>query len=87
MNKTEIIKDIKDSIKNPSSKYQTFTVSCSGEVIGMYTISKNVNLEYYISHFFVQDQIILDEHPRGKHGKIMYKNLNNLKKDKRSKKS
>jgi len=30
VNKKEIIKEIQDSIKNPSSKYQSFTVSCSG---------------------------------------------------------
>ena len=30
------------------------------ELIGIYTISKNVNLDYYVSHFFIQDQIILD---------------------------
>jgi hypothetical protein len=37
-----------------------------------------VNLDYYISHFFVQDQIILDEHPRDKHGKVIYSFINPL---------
>lgn len=44
----------------------------------MYTISKNVNLDYYISHFFIQDQIILEEHPRDKHGKVIYSFINPL---------
>jgi hypothetical protein len=29
LNKSEIEKDIKDSIQNPSSKYYSFTVNCS----------------------------------------------------------
>lgn len=48
------------------------------ELIGIYTISKNVNLDYYISHFFIQDQIILDEHPRHNHGKVVYSFVNPL---------
>jgi hypothetical protein len=78
VNKKEIEKDIQDSITNPSSKYLTFIVNCGGEVIGLYTISKTVNLDYYISHFFVQDQISLDEHPRDKHSKIVYSFINPL---------
>jgi len=38
---------------------ETFSVYCLGELVGLYTVSKNVNLDYYVSHFFVQDQIIL----------------------------
>ena len=78
VNKKEIEKDIQDSITNPSSKYLTFIVNCGDEVIGLYTISKTVNLDYYISHFFVQDQISLDEHPRDKHSKIVYSFINPL---------
>ena len=59
-NKKQIEKDVTDSITNPSSKYTSFTVNCGGELIGLYTISKTVNLDYYVSHFFVQDHIILD---------------------------
>jgi hypothetical protein len=78
LNKGEIEKSIKDSIENPSSKYYSFTVKCAGELIGIYTISKTVNLDYYISHFFIQDQIILDEHARDRHGKVVYSFINPL---------
>ena len=37
-----------------------------------------MNLDYYVSHFFVQDHIILDKHPRDKHGKIVYAFINRL---------
>lgn len=40
--------------------YYTMTVTCGQDLIGMYTISKNVNLDYYVSHFFVQDHIIIN---------------------------
>ena len=78
LSKKQIEKDVADSITNPSSKYTSFTVNCGGEVIGLYTISKTVNLDFYVSHFFVQDHIILDEHPRDKHGKVIYSFINPL---------
>jgi hypothetical protein len=60
INSEEITKNIKNSITETSSQFLTFTVECGPELIGMYTISKNVNLDYYVSHFFVQDHIILN---------------------------
>lgn len=78
LNRGQIESDIRDSALNPSSKYLSFTVSCGGEVIGIYTVSKRVNLDYYVSHFFVQDQIILDEHPRDRHAKVIYSFINPL---------
>jgi hypothetical protein len=56
----------------------SFSVYCGEELIGLYVISKNVNLDYYISHFFVQDHIILDQHPRDSHSKLIHAILNPL---------
>jgi hypothetical protein len=47
-------------------------------VIGVYAISKRVNLEYYVSHFFVQDQVVLEEHGRDCHAKVVYSFINPL---------
>jgi hypothetical protein len=58
--------------------YYTLTVTCGQDLIGLYTISKNVNLDYYVSHFFVQDHIIINEHPRQNHGKVIYSLINPL---------
>jgi hypothetical protein len=58
--------------------YCTHTVTCGQDLIGMYTVSKNVNLDYYASHFFVHDHIIIDEHPRQAHGKVIYSLINPL---------
>ena len=78
LNRNEIEKEIKNSITSLSSKYLSFAVKCAGEVVGLYTVSKTVNLEYYISHFFVQEQILLAEHPRDRHGKVIYSFINPL---------
>ena len=78
LNPSEIESTIKNSITETSSMYYTFTVTCGHDLIGMYTISKNVNLDYYISHFFVQDHIILNEHPRQAHAKVVYSLINPL---------
>lgn len=44
----------------------------------MYVVSKTVNLDYYVSHFCVQDHIILKEHPKPFHTKLMHSILNPL---------
>ena len=74
----KIKSDIIHSLTQSSSKLVSFTVSCGEEVIGMYVVSKAVNLDYYISHFFVQDNIILDEHPKECHTKLIHAILNPL---------
>lgn len=78
LNPTEIETNIRHSINQTSSMYQTFTVTCGSDLIGLYTVSKNVNLDYYVSHFFVQDHIIINEHPRQAHGKVIYSLINPL---------
>ena len=44
----------------------------------MYVVSKTVNLDYYISHFCVQDHIILKEHSNEFHTKLLHSVLNPL---------
>ena len=42
----------------------------------MFVISKDVNLSYYKSHFHIQDSILLDEHDRRGHTKILHSVVN-----------
>ena len=42
-----------EAIKENASKKMAFSVYCSDVLIGMYVLSKNVNLDYYVSHFCV----------------------------------
>jgi len=44
----------------------------------MYVVSKTVNLDFYISHFCVQDHIILKEHSNEFHTKLLHSVLNPL---------
>ena len=52
--KDTIKKDMVEAIKENASKKMAFSVYCSEVLIGMYVLSKNVNLDYYISHFCIQ---------------------------------
>jgi len=44
-----------DCAVNPSSTNYGFVAKVFDQIIGAFVISKDVNLEYYISHFHVQD--------------------------------
>lgn len=67
-----------ESIKENASKKIAFSVFCKDTLIGMYILSKNVNLKYYESHFCVQDHIIMDEHPQPSHTRLLHSILNPL---------
>ena len=44
-----------DCAVNPASTNYGFVAKVYDQVIGAFVVSKDVNLEYYISHFHVQD--------------------------------
>jgi len=69
---------MQESIKENASKKMAFSVFCRDTIIGMYILSKNVNLAYYVSHFHVQDHVILDEHPQPQHTRLLHSILNPL---------
>ena len=50
-----------DCAVNPTSTNYGFVAKIQDEIIGSFVISKDVNLEYYISHFHIQDQILIAE--------------------------
>lgn len=45
--------DTIEAIKNLASKKKAFSVFCDQQLIGMYVVSKSVNLDYYVSHFCI----------------------------------
>jgi len=55
-----------------ASKMIAFTVKANHLAVGVLIISKNVNLDYYASHFNVQDHIILKEHPKELHSRLIH---------------
>lgn len=50
-----------DCAINPASTNYGFVAKVFDQVIGAFVISKDVNLDYYTSHFHVQDQILIAE--------------------------
>ena len=73
-------KKMKDSLYdcavNPASTNYGFIAKVMDEIIGAFVISKDVNLDYYISHFHVQDQILISEQDRKSHTRMIYSCVN-----------
>lgn len=61
---------------NPDSIYTSFVAKIYDQVIGCFTLAKDVNLEYYKSHFHIQDSILLAEHDRKAHTRLLHSVVN-----------
>ncbi len=48
-----------ESISRVDSKRMSFSVFCEREIIGLFVMSKAVNLDYYVSHFNIKDHLII----------------------------
>ena len=46
---------IKDATTNPESRWISFSARVEDSVIATFLITRDVNLEYYKSHFHIQD--------------------------------
>lgn len=46
------------------------------QIVGCFVLSKDVNLDYYTSHFHVQDQILINEQDRKSHTRLKYSCVN-----------
>ena len=85
-NAKELIGDLEESKKfydcmydcavNPSSTNFGFVAKVAGQVVGCFALSKDVNLEYYTSHFHVQDQILIGEQDRKSHTRLIHSCVN-----------
>ena len=63
---------LNDCAVNPASVNYGFVAKIFDQVIGAFVISKDVNLEYYISHFHIQDQILIAEQDRKSHTRMIH---------------
>ena len=77
-NKDQIERDMIEGIKDLSSKKIVFSVFCEDLIIGIYVLSKNVNLHYYVSHFCLQDHLLLSQHTKDSHTRLLHAILNPL---------
>ena len=71
-NQKTIQEDVYSSIVNPDTKMQTYISKIASTLTGIFVTSKDVNLEYYRSHFHIQDSILLNEHDRRGHTRIIH---------------
>lgn len=61
---------------NPDSGNLSFVCKVDDEVVGAFVMAKNVNLDYYKSHFHIQDSILMSEHERLAHTRLVYSIIN-----------
>ena len=74
---SDLMATMKDSIITPEeSAYRTFAAKCQGEVIGLFVVSTDVNLEYYRSHFKIEEFVHMNVHERTDHTRILYSLIN-----------
>lgn len=55
----------------PDSVNMSYIVRIGDDLIGAFVISKDVNLDYYKSHFHIQDLILLNEHEKKAHSRLI----------------
>ena len=72
----EITSRIMQSIEVPDSPLMSFAVQCKDDVVGLFVLSKDVNIKYYQSHFNIEDYILIKEHAREAHTRLYYGLLN-----------
>jgi hypothetical protein len=61
---------------NPDSPNLSFVCKIQEDVIGAFLLAKDVNLDYYKSHFHIQDSILLGEHERKGHTRLLFSVIN-----------
>ena len=72
----DYLKQITTATNSFASPNLSFCARIENQVIATFMISKDVNLDYYISHFHIQDQILLTEHERKGHSRMVYSVIN-----------
>lgn len=58
------------------SPWLAFSARVEDSVVAAFLISRSVNLNYYVSHFHVQDQILMAEHDSQGHTRLIYSIIN-----------
>jgi len=64
-----------EAINNEDCKFNCITVKIESNVIGICLISKEINIDYYDSHFTVRDYLNLDKLSKYYHGRILFFSL------------
>lgn len=54
----------------------SFSARVEDQIVATFLLSKDVNLDYYKSHFHIQDQILMAEHERKGHTRLLFSIIN-----------
>ena len=65
-----------DCAMNPAQTNYAFIAKVMDQIIGAFVITKDVNLDYYVSHFHVQDHVLVSEQERKGHTRLIYSCVN-----------
>lgn len=77
-NEQEFKTDLMDAITNNASNKISFSAFNQNAVIGFFVMTKDVNLEYYKSHFCVQYHLLLDQYALTDHSRLLHSVVNPL---------
>lgn len=73
----QIVHDsIHEATTNPDSSNLSFVAKIHDDVVGIFVLAKDVNLPFYKSHFHIQDAILLNEHERKAHTRLIHAVIN-----------
>ena len=61
-----------ESIQNPDSKFNCISITINDKPIAIALVSKQINIDYYDSHFTLRDYVNLDKLSKYSHGRILY---------------
>ena len=78
INKEEMIEDLTDGITNNASNKLCFTAFSEDTVIGYFVLTKDVNFDYYKSHFCLQYHMLLDQYAVKDHTRLLHSIINPL---------
>lgn len=51
--KKNILEEVQEATVNPDSSNLSFVAKIDDEIVGVFVLAKDVNLEYYKSHFHI----------------------------------
>ena len=77
-NEREFKTDLMDAITNNASNKIAFSAFNQNAVIGFFVMTKDVNLEYYKSHFCIQYYLLLDQYALTDHSRLLHSVVNPL---------
>ena len=78
INRPEMEADIDDGITNNASNKLCYTAFSEDSVIGFFVITKDVNFDYYKSHFCQQYHMLLDQYAIMDHTRLLHSIVNPL---------